>query len=92
MEGNLTYEWEVPKDWPNFSGYDDLPEAYRVYESDTATSGVIIEAKFNGKWSVNPWNTRTLVKHLLEDLGRTEAILKSLKEDIEDAALENKWK
>jgi hypothetical protein len=63
----LIYEWNVPKDHPNFSGYDDLPESYRVFECDRASAGIIVEAKYRGEWITNPWNTRTLIRHFLED-------------------------
>ena len=64
------YYWEVPKDHPDFSGHDDLPEAYMVDEDENCSGGVIIQAKFRGKWEANPWNTRTLVRQLLIELGK----------------------
>ncbi len=68
----LIFEWELPKDHPNFSGYDDLPEAYRVSENNDATCGIVIEARWHGEWKANPWNTRTLVRHLLRELKKME--------------------
>jgi len=62
------YEWELPKDHPDFSGHDDLPEAYRVIESKKATGGIVIYAKWQGEWEANPWNTRTLIRQLLAEL------------------------
>lgn len=62
------YEFKLPEDHPNFTGYDDLPTAYRVFESKTATGGVVVEALYNGQWITNPWNTRTLVRQLVTEL------------------------
>lgn len=60
------FEWELPEDHPNFTGHDDLPEAYRVFKNEREfVGGIMIEARWNGKWEANPWNTRTLVRHLL---------------------------
>ena len=59
------FEWKIPNDYRNFTGHDDLPEGYRVYEDNRATGGIIIEACWNGHWEANPWNTRTLIRHLL---------------------------
>ena len=65
------FEWELPKDHPNFTGHDDLPEAYRVFKDEKGcVGGIMIEARWNGKWEANPWNTRTLVRHLLEKLDK----------------------
>ena len=59
------FEWKIPDDYRNFTGHDDLPEGYRVYEDNRASGGIIIEACWNGHWEANPWGTRTLVRHLL---------------------------
>lgn len=64
-EPKLIFEWEVPDDWPNFSGHDDLADAYRVYEDTKAAGGVVVEARFNGEWCPNPWSCRPLIRHLL---------------------------
>jgi hypothetical protein len=70
----IIFEWELPKDHPNFTGHDDLPEAYRVYkdESGDVTGGIMVSARWNGEWKVNPWNMRTLVRHLLELISTTK--------------------
>ena len=62
----IIFEWTVPADHPNITGHDDLPAAYRVVENEDAACGIIVYAKWRGKWEVNPWNTRTLIKHLLD--------------------------
>lgn len=64
------YEWEVPKDHPNFTGCDGTPDAYRVLECKEASGGIIIEARWRGVWEVNSWNTRALVRHLLQTIDR----------------------
>ena len=64
----IIFEWTVPDDHTNFTGHDDLPEAYRVEKNPDATGGIIVYAKWRGKWEANPWNTRTLIKHLLDKL------------------------
>lgn len=69
MKEKIIFEWKVPKDHRNFTGYDDIAEAYRIFESEEASGGCIIEAKYNKKWITNPWNIRPLVKHLIEQLG-----------------------
>ena len=73
MSEKVIYIWEIPDDYPNFSGHDDIPEAYRVIENEEATAGVIVESRIRGKWGANPWNTRTLVRHLLSELNRSRA-------------------
>ena len=70
--GTIIYKWELPRDYPNFSGYDDLPDAYRVCITEQGVSGIWIEALYNGEWIVNPGNTRTLVRHLLHELGKID--------------------
>jgi len=80
------FEWELPKDHPDFTGHDDLPEAYRVFSAEPGkiTGGIMVEARWNGKWEANPWNTRTLIRHLLGLLSttKTNKSLKSEKEDV----------
>jgi len=50
MDEKIIYEWELPSDYPNYTGFDDLPEAYRVSELDNACGGIVIYAKWKGKW------------------------------------------
>ena len=66
------FEWKIPDNYPTFTGYDDLPEGYRVYEEKSASGGIVIEACWNGHWETNPWNTRTLVRHLLGLISTTK--------------------
>ena len=68
----LIYEWIVPDDQPNFTGHDDLAEAFRVYEVPSASGGIMIHAKYCGDWSVNPWGLRPLVRHLLKCLSNNK--------------------
>lgn len=64
--GKIIYHWVVPDDYPDFTGYDDIADQYRIIEDDRSSSGIIIQAKYNGEWRTNPWNTRVLVRHLLD--------------------------
>lgn len=63
--GKLIFEWEVPQDYPNFTGMDDVAEAYQVYELPGASGGIVVHAKYHGEWMVNPWSARPLIRHLL---------------------------
>ncbi len=67
MSDKEIYRWKLPEDHPNYTGHDDLPKAYKVEENDKATCGIVISGKYHGEWVTNPWNTRTLVKHLLDE-------------------------
>ncbi len=78
-EEKIIYEWEIPSDHPNFSGHDDLPEAYRVEENEKASCGIVIFAKNNGEWVTNPWNTRTLIRHMVHEETRREKLREALK-------------
>ena len=62
----IILEWEVPKDFPNFTGHDDIAEAYRIYENPKACSGIVVEAKYRGEWEANPFSTRALIRHLMD--------------------------
>lgn len=65
MSENIIFEWEVPADHPNFTGHDDIAEAYRVLENEKASGGYVIHARYGRTWIVNPWSVRPLVGHLL---------------------------
>ncbi len=78
-EEEKIYEWVIPPDYPNFSGFDDLPEAYRVFKNQKASGGVIVEARYKGKWEANPWNTRTLIRHMVHEETRREKLREALK-------------
>ena len=72
-KGHVLFEWEVPKDWPNFSGIDDIPSAYRVISRPTAVGGLYVEARYgDGSWFANPSSMRPLVRKLLQLLGKIE--------------------
>jgi hypothetical protein len=46
----------------------DMPSEYAVIDDLNADGGVIVYAKFNGEWKVNPWSTRFLVRTLIHKL------------------------
>lgn len=66
MIGKIIYHWIVPDDYQKFTGYYNIPEEYRIIKNEKASAGIVIEAKYYGKWSKNPWNNRVLIKHLLD--------------------------
>jgi hypothetical protein len=72
MDQKTVYYWELPKDQPDFSGYDDLPTAYRVNVNTSAAGGIIVYAKYGNEWIANPWNNRTIIRQLLIELGKIE--------------------
>ena len=44
----------------------DMPSEYAVIKDEKANGGVIVYAKYNGEWKVNPWSTRFLVRTLID--------------------------
>ena len=71
---NLVYKWEVPDNIRNYTGFDDIAKAYRIWFSDKATGGCIVDAKFNNQeeWKSNPWTVRPLIRHLIEQVKSQE--------------------
>jgi hypothetical protein len=61
------YHWKVPDDHPNFTGHDDVADEYRVIENLEAARSIVVEGKYRGEWIANPWSTRALIRHLLEE-------------------------
>jgi len=74
MDEKIIFEWELPKDYPNFTGHDDLPEAYRVVEHDKAVGGIVVYARWKGEWEANPWSMRPLIRHLLKNTEQAGAV------------------
>ena len=72
-EGKIIYEWKVPEDYPNFTGFDDLAKRYRVIEHPNAFCGVIVEGKFRNEWS-NVYNKQPLIRHLVKELEKIKAL------------------
>ena len=65
-EETVLFEWVVPEDYPrNRDRCDDVAEAYRVTANEEAASGIVIYAKYYGRWDCNPTNVRPLVRQLL---------------------------
>ncbi len=48
---------------------EDLAEEYAVCASPKSNAGLLVYAKYNGEWQVNPWTVRFLVRDLLEQIG-----------------------
>jgi len=70
--GKVVFEWTVPANYKNFTGHDDIPEAYLIIENERAVGGIVIYTKYQGKWSVQTGSLRPLIKHLIEKLGQME--------------------
>lgn len=53
---------------------DSVGEAYAIIKCEDAHSGLIVYAKFKGRWSANPHSSRPMIKRLLDSLAnqRTE--------------------
>jgi len=47
---------------------EDIAEEYCIVEKPEAYSGIILFAKYNGKWMCNPWSPRPIIRHLLVEL------------------------
>lgn len=65
QEQKVIFEWEVPADYQT-TPHEDIAEVYRVVADPDAMSGIAILARYRGEWMVNPWNTRPLIKRLLQ--------------------------
>ena len=73
ISGKEVFRWTPPADMRT-NVCDDIAEKYVITELPKATSGgIIIWAKYHGKWSANPWNTRTIVRRLLDMIAELEA-------------------
>lgn len=75
-EGKLVYSLicDKQKERP----HDDIPEAYEVYEHPEASNGIVIYARYHGKWHANPWSKRELVKALIGQLAAKDQWISDL--------------
>lgn len=64
----LIYEWEVPPGHPNFTGYDDIAQAYRIYEDKAYSGGICVRVKYHGKWGWKLGSVRPLIRQLVNEL------------------------
>jgi len=71
-EERIIFSWEAPSDYPRHLSErgDDVAEAYCVTSCERASSGIVVYARWDGKWEANPWSTRPLIAHLLDVLQR----------------------
>jgi len=62
----VIFEWDVPADYPNFSGVDDLAKRFIVVKHNKADGGVIVFGHYGDSrgWVANS-ALRPLVRHLL---------------------------
>lgn len=77
MEEQIIFEWEVPENLRKYKVDEDLAEAYRVVKCDEAVSGIIVYFRWKGEWKANPWNTRSLIRHLIDQLSEARDTLPS---------------
>jgi len=47
----------------------DLAEEYAIVADGNSFGGIIVYAKYHGKWSPNPWSSRWLIRVLLMTIG-----------------------
>jgi hypothetical protein len=52
----------------------DCAEEYFITECPTAIGGIVLYAKYHGHWTVNPWNTRHVLKELLRQVTKPEIV------------------
>jgi hypothetical protein len=69
FDGDIIYEWKVPKDFKNYTGIDDLAEAYIVVSNENAMGGIVVYSKYkDGEWVVHHSTSRPLINHLVTRL------------------------
>lgn len=47
----------------------DLAEEYAIVADGNSYGGIIVYAKYHGRWSANPWSTRWIIRVLLLNIG-----------------------
>ena len=73
ISGKEVFRWTPPPDLRN-NICDDVADEYVITEvAEASSGGIIMWAKYHGKWSANPWNTRTIVRRLLDMQAELEA-------------------
>lgn len=70
IKGKVIFRCSVPQEEYQ-ELIQDAPKEYVVIEAKEAVGGVAMFGKYNDdEWSINPWNTRTLVRILIENLNK----------------------
>ena len=67
----IIFSWIVPEQQRDPINDIETPDEYRVVRLAQATGGVVVYARYGGDWFVNPWNTRTLIAHLVSQQKET---------------------
>jgi hypothetical protein len=60
----VLYEWAPEK--PPGDGDRHAPTRYQVVSCPDTEDGILVLAEYDSSWYPNPWNTRPLIKHLME--------------------------
>jgi|LSQX01.2.fsa_nt_gb hypothetical protein len=69
---NLVWWWvpeQITGDIPGTPYYDDIATAYAIEIDKNAACGIILWAKYRGKWEPNPYSSRAVIARLLSELG-----------------------
>lgn len=67
LEGKVIWRWTPPSELVN-DVRQDCAEEYAVTEEPDAIGGIVIRERRNDFWSINPWNTRHVVRELIRQL------------------------
>ena len=53
--------------------HDDIAEEYVIEQREEAEAGIVVWAKYHGKWQPNPFSSRPVIAKLLSELETTVA-------------------
>ena len=68
--GSIIWAWKPDK--KDFTEQDDCLNGYVVVGLDEkCDSGLMLFAKWNGRWEANPWSSRPVIKRMLGLCGGT---------------------
>jgi hypothetical protein len=69
--------WRSPPP-PRVTEYDDLADEYLIAANPRALCGVVVYARFRGRWVANPWGVRPVAVLLLAELGAARQVAEGL--------------
>lgn len=64
-KADVLFAWTVEES-VRANRMDDVAEAYVVESNPMASCGIIVWAKYHGKWEANPFSTRAIVRKLID--------------------------
>lgn len=67
ITGKIIYHWTVPPDYKNNHEIEDLADEYIIEENKELIGACFIHARYKDRWITNPWSTRALIKHLIDE-------------------------